>query len=115
MPYRAPTHSEEQGRQRYDRAYTQQGKWAEERAVYRTPRWKALRQRVLRDEPVCADPYGWHAVDRRLVRSVQVDHKVPLRVDLGLAYVRGNLQGLCAWCHRVKTVEDGRRWPVGQR
>ena len=115
MPYRAPTHSEEQGRRGYDQAYSQQGKWVEEKKVYASPRWKMLRQRILREQPLCADPYGWHAVDQRLVVSSQIDHKIPLRVDRGLAYTRSNLQGLCAWCHRVKTQEDLRRWPLARR
>ena len=112
MPYRASTHSEAQGRRRYDQAYAQQGKWEQERQVYTSPRWKMLRQRVVREQPLCADPYGWHAEDGRLVLSVHADHKIPLRVDGGLAYTRSNLQGLCAWCHRVKTQEDLRRWPI---
>ena len=113
MPNRAPTHSEEQGRSVYDRSYEQQGKWARERGIYRSPRWQRLRQRVLREEPWCNDPYGWHREDRRLVLSREVDHKVPLRAGLELAYVRENLQGLCRHCHRVKTQEDLRRWPIG--
>ena len=112
MPRRAPTHVEQQGRQVYDRKYAQQGRWEQEQAVYSTARWKQLRQRVLRSQPWCQDPYGWHAEDGRLVRSVDVDHQMPLRVDPGLAYVRSNLQGLCRKCHAVKTHEDLRRYPV---
>lgn len=111
MPYSAPTHSQSQGRKAYDQAYAQQGKWEQERKIYEGVRWKKIRERVLREQPLCADPYGWHAEDGRLVMSIQVDHKVPLRIDRGLAYVRGNLQGLCARCHRVKTIEDLRVWP----
>ena len=112
MPYRAPTHSEEQGRRQADAAYLQQGKWQKERTIYKSARWKQLRARVLREQPLCADPYGWHATDRRLVMSTQVDHKVPLRVARELAYRRENLQGLCGHCHRVKTQEDLKRWPI---
>ena len=113
MPSRAPTHSEQQGRRPYDSASQQQGKWQAARAVYKSPRWQRLREQVIREQPFCADPYGWHQDDHRLVLSTQVDHKVPLRVSLWLAYTRSNLQGLCGHCHRVKTQEDLGRWPIG--
>ena len=112
MPQRAPTHSEQQGRQQADAAYQQQGRWKTEKSVYKTARWKKLRALVLREEPLCQDIYGWHAEDRRLVMSIQIDHKLPLRVALELAYERSNLQGLCGRCHAKKTHEDLRRYPV---
>lgn len=113
MPTRAPSHSQAWGRRVKDMAYRQQQKWRAEQEVYKSLRWRQLRARVLREQPLCKDLYGWHAEDHRLVPAVQVDHIVPLRVDRGLAYVRGNLQGLCARCHRVKTQEDLVKYPIG--
>jgi len=103
MPERAPTHSEQQGRQSSDRAYKQQARWVEEERLYGSQRWKRLRQRVLKRAPLCVDPYGWHAEDGRYVLATQVDHIVPLRSNGALAFVEANLQGLCARCHAVKT------------
>ena len=109
MPHRAPTHSEEQGRKAYDLSYTRQGKHQAVRAIYQTTRWRKLRAQVMLEEPLCADPYGWHVEDGRPRRSEQVDHILPLWVSLTLAYSRRNLQGLCTRCHTVKTHEDRRK------
>ena len=114
MPFSAPTHVEQQGRKHYDQAYHQYRHWGKERAVYASVRWRKLRGQVLREQPECADPYGWHQADGVMVASQQVDHMIPLRVDLGQAYERKHLQGLCARCHTKKTHEDGRRYPVGR-
>lgn len=103
MPQHAPTHSEQQGRSKSDQAYAQQHRWLEERQVYHSARWQRMRLLVLRVQPLCADPYGWHAESGRYEAATQVDHIVPLRVDRTLAFVRENLQGLCARCHSAKT------------
>lgn len=107
MPMRAPSHGalvRERGAAQ--RRYDAQGRYREERRVYKTARWLRLRERVLGEEPLCRDPYGWHAASGRVAPSVDVDHIIPLRVNLALAYVRTNLQGLCRHCHRRKTIED---------
>lgn len=107
MPMRAPTHSEQRGRQASDAAYARKDKWQTERHIYTTRRWQRLRKRVLHVQPWCADPYGWHAEDQHPVLAVQVDHIVPLKTDMGLAYTRSNLQGLCTRCHARKTRDGG--------
>lgn len=62
--------------------------------IYDSPAWRALRARVLREEPVC-----------RLCGinpSRDADHIIP--VDQGGApYDRDNVQGLCRPCHVAKT------------
>lgn len=60
--------------------------------------WRALRLRVLREEPLC----------RQCQRAAsQVDHILPL--TKGGSNDRDNLQSLCASCHSTKTgTERGR-------
>jgi len=65
------------------------------RQWYYTARWRALRQQVLHDTPVCND-CGLHA-------SRDVDHIIPHRGDPVLFWDAGNLQALCARCHSHKT------------
>lgn len=107
MPERAPTHAVQRGRRASDQAYTQQRKWVAEERVYGSQRWKRVRALVLQQQPLCADPYGWHAESGRYEVARQVDHIIPLRVNRALAFVRENLQGLCAKCHNAKTRADG--------
>lgn len=67
---------------------------------YLTPGWKALRARVLEEEPVC------RACHRAL--ATHCDHIRPHRGDPLLFWDRANLQGLCRSCHSSKTnVRDG--------
>jgi 5-methylcytosine-specific restriction endonuclease McrA len=69
-------------------------------SIYNTPRWKALRKRVLEDEPVCricrAEP------------STQADHIIPIE-EGGDPWDLHNLQGLGASCHSRKTNAE-RHW-----
>lgn len=68
--------------------------------------WRRLREWFLRQHPLCADPFGFHAEDGRHVVAEQVDHIVP--VASGGTNDEENLQGLCSSCHRRKTVlHDG--------
>ena len=69
--------------------------------------WRWLRRCMLRDHPLCADPFGLHASDDYgLVPAQHVDHIIPL-ADGG-TNDESNLQCLCAPCHGRKTVfHDG--------
>jgi len=68
--------------------------------------WRRLRMYVLVRQPLCADPFGHHAADNRLVPASQVDHIVP-RADGGTD-AEDNLQALCETCHARKTaLHDG--------
>lgn len=73
------------------------------RALYRTKRWRVLRRRVLREQPIC--PCG------ELTR--EVDHIIPVE-DGGPMWDRANLQAFCPRCHARKTNADvrSRRWTV---
>lgn len=79
--------------QKVDAGYRKKGK----RAAYRTRRWRALRRRVLAEQPLCADGCGQLAVE--------VDHVKPVE-DGGAMWERANLQGLAHACHSRKTRED---------
>ena len=68
-----------------------------------------MRLMVLREEPLCRDPYGEH--EGRPTPATDVDHIIPLRQ--GGTHERGNLQSLCGHCHTLKTNKlDGGGWPL---
>jgi 5-methylcytosine-specific restriction protein A len=65
--------------------------------------WVQVRAEVLREQPICT---ACHAA-----RSTTVDHIIP-KADGGTD-ARGNLRGLCKWCHQRKSGrEGGRRLPA---
>jgi len=66
---------------------------------YYTARWKALRQLVLHEMPVCTECQ--HNASR------DVDHIIPHRGDPVLFWDVGNLQALCTRCHSRKTGAGG--------
>jgi len=68
---------------------------------YRSQAWRALSRRVLQEEPVC----------RKCRRrpSVHADHIVDRRD--GGTDDRANVQGLCQYCHSVKTATRRARGP----
>ncbi len=118
MPHKSESHSQQlrrRGRRVTGRQYGEQRRHDPEIAVYKTQRWLHVRARVRREEPLCRDPYGHHEADKRIVSTMEIDHIVPLRVDMSLAFVRSNLQGLCVLCHRRKTIDDLRKYPMRQK
>ena len=60
-------------------------------------RYRVLRRRVLREEPLCACGCGR--------ASIEVDHIRPLHRG-GALMARANLQGLSRRCHARKTARD---------
>jgi 5-methylcytosine-specific restriction enzyme A len=85
-------------------------------------RWRRLRLMVLARQPLCADPFGFHAADEHIEVATEVDHIVPK--SRGGRDVLVNLQGLCASCHSRKTAQAdggcgrkprGEDWQVGCR
>ena len=78
------------------------------RALYRTPRWRATRQRVLAAQPICAIC--------RKARSTVCDHKHRHGGD-PVKFFAGPFQGLCQPCHdRIKQrweSQNGAAPPIG--
>lgn len=129
MPKRPMSHSERLGRQESDAVYDRRRREPVQRSsdvheadidpqtktlslarqIRHAKRWQKCREMVLRRNPLCVDPYGWHASDRRVVVAVQVDHIVPLATRPDLAYDLENLQGLCTMCHATKSQEERSR------
>jgi 5-methylcytosine-specific restriction endonuclease McrA len=72
---------------------------ADIRTWYRTPRWRALRAVVLRDQPFCPDC----AADHRRVLTTDVDHIEKHHGDPQLFWNRQNLQAKCHAHHSAKT------------
>ncbi len=72
------------------------------RKVYATARWATLRERVLAAQPLCrtCDAEG------RVTLATVVDHVVPHRGNLALAYDPANLAPLCHRCHSRKTAYE---------
>jgi 5-methylcytosine-specific restriction enzyme A len=67
------------------------------RRWYRTPAWKALRARILREQAYqCAEC-------RRVTIRLDVDHITPHQGDQARFWDRANLQALCRMCHTRKT------------
>lgn len=63
--------------------------------IYHTPRWRALRRRILDATPYC--PCG--------ALASHVDHVIPLRQGVD-PFDEANLQALCAACHSRKTATE---------
>ena len=66
------------------------------RAIYRSPRWRALRIEVLR-----RDGFKCCACGAR--GRLEVDHIEPVKTAPGRAFDLTNLQSLCGGCHSHKT------------
>lgn len=73
---------------------------SEHRWVYRDPRWFALREQVLVEEPLCA--CGCTGA------STVVDHVRDHGGDPALAFDRDNCQGMTKPCHDAKTAGEHR-------
>jgi 5-methylcytosine-specific restriction enzyme A len=70
------------------------------RAWYQTPEWRAIRARVLREQPRCAGRGDGLACGRL---TTDVDHTIPHRGDRRLFLDRENLRAKCHACHSSKT------------
>jgi 5-methylcytosine-specific restriction protein A len=65
--------------------------------IWHTSRWRKLRIAQLKVSQVCA---------RCGATATTVDHIIPHRGDMELAYSAGNLQSLCRRCSNIKSRED---------
>ncbi len=109
MPTRPLSHAQRQGRRASDRTYDQTVRaatpaLARAKQVRSSARWRRVRALVLASQPVCADIWGWHASEGRVVLATQVDHITPLVQAPEMAYDTDGLQALCTACHAKKTA-----------
>lgn len=65
--------------------------------LYRTARWKKMRQRFLEAHPYCAYCGA---------PATEADHARAHKGDLELFYSEENLQPLCKACHSAKTLRE---------
>ena len=70
------------------------------RKLYKSARWKMLRELVLADSPLCRECETSGAIEA----ADEVDHIKPHRGNAELFFDAGNLQGLCKRCHARKTA-----------
>ena len=68
--------------------------------VYRTNEWKALRDRVLQEQPVCY-------VEGCIARSTEVDHIIPVYQREDLALARNNVRAVCSPHDRQRSSSQG--------
>lgn len=73
--------------------------------VHGTHRWKAIRSRILRRDPLCVMCLA--ETPPRTSPTVDVDHIVPI-ADGGAPWSLDNLQGLCRACHDKKSHSEHR-------
>lgn len=72
---------------------------------YGSYRWRQFRDWFIRTHPLCADPFGHHAEDGRIVAANHVDHVIPRREQPEERHMREDLcQALCQSCHSRKTA-----------
>lgn len=68
--------------------------------------WQKVREIRLNRNPVCQDPFGIHARERRPVAATEVDHIVSIFDAPSRAYDLSNTQSLCKSCHARKTGQE---------
>ena len=68
---------------------------------YQSPAWRALRAKVLQDQPLCVECQSRGVISEAKV----VDHIIPI-VKGGAALDESNLQPLCHKCHNQKSARD---------
>lgn len=79
---------------------------------YNTKRWKALRRRVLTDNPFCRMCLDGDGIS---VMADEVDHIVPVSDNENLFWDFDNLQGLCRDCHHQKTAAENSEYNLIRR
>ncbi len=67
-------------------------------------RWRKLRLMVLKERPVCADPFGVHRERGEIALATEVDHIIPRHLGGDDSFE--NLQPLCRSCHARKTAQE---------
>ena len=76
---------------------------------YSMAKWRHLRRRFLKRNPLCTDPLGVHEQEGRTVPAQEVHHVIPRRERPDLEYTWSNLQQLCKSCHSKLTARERAR------
>ena len=75
--------------------------------VYNTQRWKLVRDlRMKQDGGLCV----MCRAKGELVRADVIDHIVPVKVDMSLAFTISNLRALCHYHHNNVTQEQKKEY-----
>jgi 5-methylcytosine-specific restriction protein A len=88
-------------RHRLEHEREMRGELWEIRKWYRTARWRAIRARKRRENPLCVECL--QEAPRRVRAWTELDHITPHRGDPVLFWQYENLQGLCDEHHGQKT------------
>jgi 5-methylcytosine-specific restriction endonuclease McrA len=68
--------------------------------------WQRLRYLILRRQPLCSDPFGFHAEDKATVPAAEVHHIRPAVKDQEAFFDTTNLTALCSGCHgKISAME----------
>jgi 5-methylcytosine-specific restriction endonuclease McrA len=70
---------------------------------------------MLRQFPLCADPYQTHAERGEIMAATQLDHIQPIKDRPDLVYNPANLAPLCGRCHARKNAAERRGGPTRGR
>lgn len=97
MPTKPPRHDQPK-RPRHVTPYARPEQLAE---FYNSIRWQNCRNMYRAQHPLCADPFGTHQKEGRVVPADHVHHIKPLRISLADGLDFDNLMSLCASCHAL--------------
>jgi len=87
-----------------------------ERTVYKSARWKRLREAVReRDQMVCQLCFEPVSPDGTSSKGWSVDHIVPLRVAIHLAFEPSNVRLTCRSCNSSRRAKAGRVYQPPRR
>jgi 5-methylcytosine-specific restriction protein A len=67
----------------------------EDQKIYKSARWRRVRNKILSEDPLCECGK----------LSTTVDHIIPIK-DGGEVWNRDNLQGMCKNCHNKKSAKE---------
>ena len=109
MPHSPPVHSTSGSKQQQAKVYDAGRRHEPAKRLRSSARWQAYTVWFKRRHPLCADPFGTHKDDGRVVPADHVHHIKPLRDYPALAFVESNCASLCAACHskvEAKVLDD---------
>lgn len=68
--------------------------------------WQKVRAQKLRNDPLCADPFGTHQKEGGDVGASQVHHILGLATHYHLRALLSNLASICTRCHsKIEIME----------